>query len=1356
MSKIVESKTEDPLVLTRRGFLGVGAKTGAAALFASILLGENKKISLHSDEDHHPDDHSSTETTLEVHDEHEDSHEYQITDLNLKTAGFVAGVFGIEVTRCLLGNDFNLDTAGEMMIAEGARLAALYLSGNEDDKHIAEHEINHLMIDLAVVPALVLIADLTSHTEVNPENIFDTFKFSELFENGYDYSKRPSIYDKEGLEKYLKVVTDDYLNVVAQVTTLSQLFAPIGTTYTSTAIADSYSDMYLKISEAKNWTNAALNEHYNPKKQRIDKKREEAIDQGISELDSLISSEKGIDQKFNILNEIIQSLGVELDYSLDDKFEILKYYVKENENINNDISQRLIQEASIISDTNNHIKLGSKELLTEVDNDLAEISKELDIDFSSILNSNENFDKKCELLKELIEKDIDLTDEMRNSFLLKVEKIFTKFKEEDEKSINKLKIVENQLEGMSEELGIDFTNIVISSKDAKDIFNKRCEKVISLIKDSNSFLTIDNEKILKEAIANTNKDSKANYNFMLTLCANIQGSLGIGDPPEIFFLIKFFKDQKAILKSQCVGAALSEFNSNLLTSLFLYNTVNRNSVHPYKTKFFARNLKFYKNCQFKVLKNIIQISKPVNLRNTAKNYSDGGWKSPIENLDISEQFSIAFNDGRKLFKELKNKLLDGGSTDESLTDILIKYKEGKFRLSLRDYIKEKYDIFKNINTKLDQNIDPQDLHRLFESKEFTDLLTAFHNVKDSRSGLLNKLKEGSKDDFNKTFLSLHKAIDKLNGDIFNGFFDKLIEGNGSELEKDLIKSESREENIEPEEEIEDTTIKDKILSRLSSTLIEEELGQSPNETRFITSILAHKIFSAKQSDRKRKKEAGSELVSVFEQVFSAIKNNETDNEKASIQIDPKELESFKEYLKAYDEDSFNSSYVTEKFKKRFVKSFIKTLDIRNEELLQPILMDLEKTVDTFVEEFLNEHTEQGDPNFNFSSYSLVNGEKKLNLDLFIEELNISLEVSGYKFNSEYIESFVKDFQEKYSFDRLNGHYNSFKISIEKILNIKGSDRKFIDDIVEESLDRAFHLQVLIEHPAIIYSILDSLKDGITKFTKVSEDEDHTNDHGAPITSNGKIAAKRVNEILNKYLSHNAVEVDGALLTQIPAVPSLQTLANLFLPKFISDKSVKDMSDKEFEKLILATYSTIMVMSGFADNVAAFLFGYSTIPKFFEQRYGKDYKKLFPNLDADISIAALKISEAGGSISQVGNGANFSLNYREVEYELGTNKFIIKKKKLKLGETTAATNPYAALGNVTTLYLMNKMIKRTVLKLEKSDLAPKNQKNFNKAASEKKSVKSSNKENIKLANNNSSTDKKKAASVKENDKIALAH
>lgn len=125
----------------------------------------------------------------------------------------------------------------------------------------------------------------------------------------------------------------------------------------------------------------------------------------------------------------------------------------------------------------------------------------------------------------------------------------------------------------------------------------------------------------------------------------------------------------------------------------------------------------------------------------------------------------------------------------------------------------------------------------------------------------------------------------------------------------------------------------------------------------------------------------------------------------------------------------------------------------------------------------------------------------------------------------------------------------------------------------------------------------------------------------------------------QLLGHSAQEVVSALLTQLPAVPSLVHLSDGYIRKAFNLADGAVLSKADLRKVVAIILTTTAGLSGVADNVAAYLFGRKLLESVLQLAYGDEYQSN-TDLKQYANDAALFVSVAAGALTKIGNGPNF--------------------------------------------------------------------------------------------------------------------
>lgn len=224
----------------------------------------------------------------------------------------------------------------------------------------------------------------------------------------------------------------------------------------------------------------------------------------------------------------------------------------------------------------------------------------------------------------------------------------------------------------------------------------------------------------------------------------------------------------------------------------------------------------------------------------------------------------------------------------------------------------------------------------------------------------------------------------------------------------------------------------------------------------------------------------------------------------------------------------------------------------------------------------------------------------------------------------------------------------------------------------------------------VYKVLQqadesTVKRALAELTSVEEKEDAIEgiedpDHpGVPVQ-------KRSKDTNLHFISHNAKEVLYALLTQIPSVPAISRLAKVGIPLIAGVKNGETPTSSQLKTIVASMLPIEAGMSAVADNVAAYIFAENVLYSFFERTYGKALWTEFPDLKGEIGVIAKLIAEQAGSLTQVGNGPNFSQEKCVITFDDSNKQGIaIDRQKVQMGETLPHKNHYASFANASLVF-----------------------------------------------------------------------
>lgn len=235
-------------------------------------------------------------------------------------------------------------------------------------------------------------------------------------------------------------------------------------------------------------------------------------------------------------------------------------------------------------------------------------------------------------------------------------------------------------------------------------------------KNQNGSELIDRDAVQQRAIERTDKYFNGPLGFsnlLLTLSANFNGALGLGDPPELFAIARHLDKPDVLLKANAFGAAISELSTLLFSKIWL-NQVEANQ--PFTGTFLAKQVET--------------------------------WNSVFGTL--SRLKDVSFNDGRKAAKQLQAVLAQSGEEDNeetirALTAIAKGIPPARLQLSLRKYLERKVKWVKRFSATAEE----LNIHRLegLDTQEFAqDLMNGGFKERRQAMGILKAVYEQSQDE----------------------------------------------------------------------------------------------------------------------------------------------------------------------------------------------------------------------------------------------------------------------------------------------------------------------------------------------------------------------------------------------------------------------------------------------------------------------------------------------------------------------------------------------------------------------------------------------------------------------------------
>lgn len=210
---------------------------------------------------------------------------------------------------------------------------------------------------------------------------------------------------------------------------------------------------------------------------------------------------------------------------------------------------------------------------------------------------------------------------------------------------------------------------------------------------------------------------------------------------------------------------------------------------------------------------------------------------------------------------------------------------------------------------------------------------------------------------------------------------------------------------------------------------------------------------------------------------------------------------------------------------------------------------------------------------------------------------------------------------------------------------------------------------------------------IKDLTEIKPEQEQSADNSEASSHEGvdEIRKKTNVEHHTSFLSHSAQEVFFALLTQIPSVPALARLAEKIIPQMVGIANGQKPTLNQLKAIIFLTLTLTALLSAFADNVAAYMFGEKILSKFFQDAYGEKIFEEQPEILDMISIAALKVAENAGNLSKIGNGPNLSQKKIAIELDKNSPQGIkLHESDLKMKETLLHKNGFSAAANITSI------------------------------------------------------------------------
>lgn len=245
LRKSPKAKTtaKSPNALTRRGFLQFLAGTGIAAGLGSEEAEASAQEALQTSESTSAEDLKTPE--------HVEGKEKLSSTLDLSTALAIFANFSriIFYKAAYKGESLGASDAFQMNALAQARISLLKQFGGEKGKELAETEQHEIKHGLLPVPILVALSDITTQAlKVDEQKIFEQAEGAMNAEMDYSKVERPHLSEgPEVWEKHLEKANQDLRSKTAQIAAITQVLAPLFTTYTSSSLANKMKRDVLRI-----------------------------------------------------------------------------------------------------------------------------------------------------------------------------------------------------------------------------------------------------------------------------------------------------------------------------------------------------------------------------------------------------------------------------------------------------------------------------------------------------------------------------------------------------------------------------------------------------------------------------------------------------------------------------------------------------------------------------------------------------------------------------------------------------------------------------------------------------------------------------------------------------------------------------------------------------------------------------------------------------------------------------------------------------------------------------------------------------------------------------------------------------
>ncbi len=213
--------------------LGIGTAAMVAAMDNEVMAEDEPKESDATQLDH---ERSGPQT-------HEAIHEKDIPewlDWGTATAVLANFVRHVGYGSAIKGIDLGPRSALEMNLIAVGRVMLLKAFGGKEGGHLGKEELHEIKGGLIPLPILVFLSDLTTtELKVNPHEIFRKVEGMMNREMNYEDVKRPEL--SEGADvwrEYLEKINSDIVTKTAHIAAVTTVLAPLGTTYTSSSLAN--------------------------------------------------------------------------------------------------------------------------------------------------------------------------------------------------------------------------------------------------------------------------------------------------------------------------------------------------------------------------------------------------------------------------------------------------------------------------------------------------------------------------------------------------------------------------------------------------------------------------------------------------------------------------------------------------------------------------------------------------------------------------------------------------------------------------------------------------------------------------------------------------------------------------------------------------------------------------------------------------------------------------------------------------------------------------------------------------------------------------------------------------------------